>query len=151
LNPAVENVLKRLALLSSGVFAGAAFYLTTVEHPARMSVGAAPALQEFRPSYKRAAPLQAALAMVCFLSGGALGLLTHRWLWLVGGSLVGAVVPITLILIMPTNRLLLDESKQLGAQTSELLLAKWARLHAVRTVLSFAGFLVLLWACISHP
>src|ERR1700678_2062976 len=50
LNPAMEIALKLLALLSSGLFAGAAFYITTVEHPARMSAGAAPALQEFRPS-----------------------------------------------------------------------------------------------------
>jgi hypothetical protein len=146
----MENVLKLLALLSSGMFAGAALYLTTVEHPARMSVGACAALQEFRPSYKRAAPQQAALAIVCFLCGATLTVLTQRWLWLVGGSLVGAVVPVTLLFIMPTNRLLLDERKQLGAQTLEPLLAKWARLHAVRTALSLAGFLVLLWACIFH-
>jgi hypothetical protein len=146
----MENVLKLLALLSSGMFAGAAFYLTTVEHPARISVGAAPALQEFRPSYKRAAPQQAVLAIVCFLCGVALALLTHRWLWLVGGSMVGAVIPITLIVIMPTNRLLLDESNPLDAQRLESLLAKWARLHAIRSVLSLAGFLVLLWACVFH-
>jgi Domain of unknown function (DUF1772) len=132
------------------MFAGAALYLTTVEHPARMSVGAAPALQEFRPSYKRAAPQQAALAIVCFLCGASLALFTQHWFWLLGGILVGAVVPFTFVVIMPTNRLLLDESHQLDAQTVELLLAKWARLHAVRMVLSGVGFLVLLWACIFH-
>jgi hypothetical protein len=132
------------------MFTGAAFYVTTVEHPARMSIGAAPALEEFRPSYKRAAPQQAALAIVCFLCGVSLALLTQRWLWLLGGILVGAVGPFTLVFIMPTNRLLLDESNQLDAQTAESLLAKWARLHAVRTVLSLLGFLVLLWACVFH-
>jgi hypothetical protein len=71
----VENVLKFLALLSCGMFAGAAFYLTTVEQPARMSLGASGALQEFRPSYNRAAPQQAALAIVCFLCGVSLALL----------------------------------------------------------------------------
>jgi hypothetical protein len=150
LNPAVENVLKLLALLSSGMFAGAALYLTTVEHPARMSAGASAALQEFRPSYKRAAPQQAALAIVCFLCSASLAVLAQRWLWLVGGSLVGTVVPVTLSFIMPTNRLLLDERKQFDARTLESLLGKWAQLHAVRTLLSLAGFLVLLWACIFH-
>jgi hypothetical protein len=150
LNPAMEIVLKLLALLSSGMFAGAAFYITTVEHPARMSVGAAPALQEFRPSYKRAAFQQAALAIVCFVCGAALAVFMHQWLWLAGGGLVGAVVPITLIFIVPTNRLLLDESNQPDARTLESLLTKWARLHAVRTILSMLGFLVLLWASISR-
>ena len=144
----MENVLKLLALVSSGMFAGAAFYITTVEYPARIALGAAPALQEFGPSYKRAAPQQATWAVICFLCGVALTLLTQRWLWLVGGSLVGAVVPVTLVVIMPTNRLLLDESNQLDAPTLESLLAKWARLHAARTVLSVLGFLVLLGTCI---
>ncbi len=151
LNPAVENVLKFLALLSSGMFAGAALYVTTVEHPARMALGASAALQEFRPSYKRAAPQQAALAIVCFVCGVSLAMLRQHWLWLLGGILVGAVVPFTFIFSMPTNRLLLDESKRLDAQALESLLAKWARLHAVRSALSVLGFLVLLWACIFHP
>jgi hypothetical protein len=151
LNPAVENVLKFLALLSSGMFAGAALYLTTIEHPARMSLGPSVALREFRPSYKRAAPQQAALAVVCFVCGVSLALLTQHWLWLLGGILVGAVVPFTFIFSMPTNHLLLDEAKHLDADALESLLAKWARLHAVRTVLSLLGFLALLWACVFHP
>ena len=147
----MESLLKFLALLSSGMFAGSAFYLTTVEHPARMSVGVSPALREFRPSYKRAASQQAGLAIVCFLCGVSMYLLTHDWIWLVGGSLLGAVVPFTLIFTMPTNRLLLDEAKNLDEQSSRALLAKWARLHAVRTILSLLGFFFLLWACIARP
>jgi hypothetical protein len=147
----MESILKLLALLSAGTFAGAALYLTTVEQPARMSLGASVALREFRPSYKRAAPQQAVLAIVCFICGVSLALLTQHWLWLLGGILVGSVVPFTFIFSMPTNWLLLDEAKKLDVETLESLLAKWARLHAVRTVLSLLGFLALLWACVFHP
>jgi hypothetical protein len=73
-----------------------------------MSQGASIALQEFRPSYKRAAPLQAALAVICFLCSVVVWRLTGRWAWLAGGTLVGAVVPFTFAFIMTTNRLLLD-------------------------------------------
>lgn len=140
----MEFLLKVIALLSSGLFAGAAFYLTAVEHPARMSQGALFALQEFRPSYKRAAPLQASMAVICFLCSGAVWWLTNRWAWLAGGVLVGAVVPFTLAFIMPTNRLLLDASSPPKDDEASSLLAKWGRLHAARTYLSLLGFLVLL-------
>jgi hypothetical protein len=145
----MEAILKFLALLSAGIFTGSAFYLTTVEHPARMSLGVEDALQQFRSSYKRAAPQQATLAIVCFLSSAAVALLTRDWLWLLGGSLVGAVVPFTLLFIMPTNRLLLDEADELEIELERARLAKWARLHAMRTVLSLLGFLVLVWECVA--
>jgi hypothetical protein len=144
----METILRFLALFSSGIFTGAAFYLTTVEQPARMSLGVEAALEEFRPSYKRAAPRQGTLAIVCFLSSAAVAALTHDWLWLLGGSLVGAVVPFTFLFMMPTNRLLLDDTEELEIELERARLAKWARLHAVRTVLSLFGFLVLLWVCI---
>lgn len=140
----MEFLLEVIALLNSGLFAGAAFYLTAVEHPARMSQGASFALQEFRPSYKRAAPLQATLAVICFLCSGVVWWLTNRWAWLAGGALVGAVVPFTLAFIMPTNRLLLDAASPPKDDEPSALLTKWGRLHAVRTYLSLLGFVVLL-------
>jgi hypothetical protein len=140
----MESLLKVIALLSSGSFAGAALYVTAVEHPARMSQGARFALQELPPSYQRAAPLQASLAVISFLSSGAVWWLTNRWEWLAGGALVGAVVPFTLIFIMPTNCLLLDAASTPKNDKSAALLAKWGRLHAIRTCLSVLGFLVLL-------
>jgi hypothetical protein len=76
-----------------------------------MSVGAPAALRKFRPSYKRAAPQQAVSAIVCFVCGVSLALLTQHWLWLLGVILVGAVVPFTFIFTMAPNRLLLDEAK----------------------------------------
>ena len=45
----METLLAVIALLSSGLFAGAALYITAVEHPVRISQGAFFALQEFRP------------------------------------------------------------------------------------------------------
>ncbi len=66
-NPRMVSTLLFLTLSTSGLFAGAALYLAAVEHPARTSQGVSIALQEFRPTYNRAAPLQAALAVICFL------------------------------------------------------------------------------------
>lgn len=139
----METLFKVIVLLSSGLFAGAALYITAVQHPARISQGALIAFQEFRPNYKRAAPLQASLAVICFLCSVAVWWLTGRWAWLAGGALVGAVVPFTLAFLKSTNRLLLDATSQPKDEEAFRLLAKWARLHAVRTCLSLLGFIVL--------
>jgi hypothetical protein len=58
-----------VATLAAGLFAGAAFYLTFVEHPARVSCGSALAVTEFAPSYKRAAVMQVSLAVVSAAAG----------------------------------------------------------------------------------
>ena len=140
----MELTLSFLALLTSGLFAGAALYVTAVEHPARMSQGASIALQEFRPGYKRAAPLQAALAVTCFLCSLVVWRLTGQWAWLAGGVSVGAVVPFTFAFIVKTNRLLLDAALPPKDKEALILLTKWARLHAVRTCLGVLGFAILL-------
>jgi Domain of unknown function (DUF1772) len=70
--------------------------------------------------------------------------------WIAGGALVGAVVPFTLIIIMPTNRLLLGAASTLKDEEAIQLLAKWAHLHAVRACLSLLGFVVLLIEAVRH-
>jgi hypothetical protein len=58
-----------VAALSSGLFTGAAVYITLVEHPARMSCGTEIALAEFAPSYRRETVVQVALALTAALAG----------------------------------------------------------------------------------
>jgi hypothetical protein len=62
----MEAALQLLATLSAGLFAGAATYITFVEHPARMQCGTDLAVTEFGPSYKRATMMQAPLAQSAF-------------------------------------------------------------------------------------
>ena len=64
----MESGLQLVATLSAGLFAGAALYITLVEHPARMQCGTGLAVTEFGPSYKRATVMQAPLAAVGFLT-----------------------------------------------------------------------------------
>jgi hypothetical protein len=133
-------LLDLVALLAAGLFAGAATYVTLVEHPARVSAGAGVALAEFRPSYARAAIMQASLAVL-----GAVAGIGRWWVggsagWLVGGLVLGAVVPFTLIAIMPTNARLLDASHRFEDAEALALLRHWSRLHAVRALASLFAF-----------
>ncbi len=138
--------LKFVATSCAGLFAGAALYITMVEHPARMECGIALAATEFGPSYRRATVMQASLAIVSFVSAMANWVLTTNIVWLVGGMLIVLVVPFTLIAILPTNKKLLDPSLDRNSESARQLLIRWGRLHAVRTALSLAAFAAFLWA-----
>lgn len=136
-------MLELVALLCTGLFAGAAIYITLVGHPARLECGTTPAIAEFGPSYRRAAVMQASLAAVGCLAGVVAWTQGSPTPVLVSGLLLGAVIPFTLIVIMPTNKRLLDPTLDRGSPEAGALLARWGRLHAVRSVVSGVAFLVL--------
>jgi uncharacterized membrane protein len=134
-----------IATLCAGLFAGAAIYITLVEHPARLECGTALAATEFGPSYRRAAVMQASLAGVGFLSAVAGWIQTGAVAVLVGGVLLGLVIPFTLVVILPTNKRLLDPALGRDSAEAAALLARWGRLHAVRSVMSGLAFGLLAW------
>jgi hypothetical protein len=139
-----------LAVLCSGLFAGAALYISFVELPARMLCGTTLAITQFVQSYKRATALQATLAALGTLSGFASWLMGAPPLWLAGALLLGAVIAFTLLVIFPTNKRLLDPSLGKDSALANHLLHRWAAFHAVRTALSLASFLTFLYAAIGR-
>ena len=134
------------AIFCAGLFAGAAVYITLVEHPARMECGTALAVTEFGPSYRRGTIIQASLAAIAFLSATGAWLENSRPMWLAGALLIVAVIPFTLIVILPTNKRLLDPALDRSGSLAQQLLTRWGRLHAVRTVLSLAALVSFLLA-----
>jgi hypothetical protein len=58
---------------------------------------------------------------------------------------LGLVIPFTLIVILPTNKRLLDPGLDRSSAEAAALLARWGRLHAVRSVLSALAFGLLAW------
>jgi 4-hydroxybenzoate polyprenyltransferase len=137
-------VLELLATLCAAIFAGAAIYINLVEHPARMSLGTAAALAEWRPAYRRATFMQAPLAIVGLLASVGAWATGGRSSWLVGGLLLGAVVPFTLLVTFPTNKRLLDPDVGRDLDQARRLLDRWNRLHAVRSLLGLAALMVFL-------
>jgi uncharacterized membrane protein len=77
-------------------------------------------------------------AIVAWATGGALPVL-------LGGLLLGAVIPFTLVVISPTNKRLLDPVLDRGSAETAALLSRWGRLHAVRSLLSTVAFGLLVW------
>jgi hypothetical protein len=144
----MRQIAEFVAVLSCSLFTGASVYISLVEHPARMQCGVEIAATEFPPSYRRATVMQATLAALGLLSSIAAWLAGATFWWLVAGALLGGVIPFTLFVILPTNKLLLSTTLDKRSVEAERLLARWGSLHAVRSVLSAVALLLFLYLVI---
>jgi len=142
------QIAEFIAVLSCSLFTGAAVYVSLVEHPARMQCGVEIAATEFPPSYRRGTVMQVTSATLGLLSSISAWLSGATFWWLVGGIVLGSVMPFTLIVILPTNKRLLSPTLDKRSAEAERLLARWGRLHAVRSVLSGVSLLLFLYLLI---
>lgn len=130
-----------LATACAGLFAGAAIYISLVEHWSRLRAGTEVALAEFRPGFPRARLIQASLAVL----GGSSALAAWRdglgTAWLVVSVLLFSIVGFTLVVIVPVYNRLLDTSLRPEMPEASVLLIRWGRLHAVRSIAGLAAFL----------
>ena len=140
----LQIVAQFVATLCCALFSGAAVYINFVEHPARMECGTELAATVFPVSYRKATVMQASLAalglaasVVAWFAGSSI------W-WLIGGLLLGSVIPFTLIVIMPTNNKLLAPGLDKNSEFTRQLLSRWGKLHAVRSVLSILALIIFL-------
>jgi hypothetical protein len=145
----MRQIAEFVAVLACSLFTGAALYLSLVEHPSRMECGVELAATEFPPSYRRATVMQATLAALGLVSSVAAWLAGATFWWLVGGALLGSVIPFTLIVILPTNKQLLSPTLDRRSAQTGRLLTRWGALHAVRSVLSGVALLFYLYLLIS--
>jgi hypothetical protein len=141
----LRAALELVAVIATSLFAGAALYINVAEHPARMLLETRHAARQWAPSYERATRMQAPLALFGFLAGVGAWLAGDGVPWLVAALLIGAVVPFTFACIMPTNHRLLSPTLDLDSDETRALLVRWARLHAVRTVLGICAAVLYGW------
>ncbi len=142
--------LTLLALVVAAVFTGAAIYVNFVEHPARRTLDARAALQEWQPAYKRGAAMQASLALVGFVLAGVAALLGAGALVAAGAVLMIAPWPWTYLAIMPLNKRLLAMTPDEVDPDLHAMLERWETLHRVRTLLGAAATACLFWAALKR-
>jgi len=135
-----------LALALAAAFAGAAFYVTFAEQPARLALDYGGMLKQWKASYAAAAPMQASLAALSGVLGLAAAWADWDWRWFLGAVLILANWPYTLLRIKPTNDRLNAIDEATAGPDSRVLVEDWGRLHAVRTALGIAAALAYVWA-----
>ena len=136
-------LLKIIATLTAAFFAGGGLFVSIVLYPAIM-MDLPSAVSQFGSMYRRAAPWQGSNAIVCLLATLIVSALTGDWWWVIGGILVGASIPFTLLVMMPVNNRLLDEKAPPTPDEAVSLLKHWGRLHWVRNILSTLGLASML-------
>jgi|SRR5271157_6010399 len=139
------HAIEFIATFSAAIFSGAALYINIVEHPARMTLDTKSAALQWAPSYRRATLMQAPLALISLVTGLLSWWMGGRVGWAIAALLIGAVVPFTFLVIMPTNHRLLAPGRDLASAETRALLDRWVRLHAVRTTLSLRATVVYVW------
>ena len=155
--------LDTIAVISSGIFAGSAFFVSFVEAPALHEFGLNEHWGYFPFMFKRAAVTQASCSAITAAAGIAHatrieGSPFDRNLWLIAGSTFLALLPYTIIFISPTYNKIIEDNKsvktgnesKINIGTKKELLDKWAVLHLVRTVTSFAGFGAMVFGLSRH-
>jgi hypothetical protein len=135
---------QQLALIAAALFTGAAIYINVAEQPARLALPDEAMLSQWKESYRRAAVMQAGLALVGCLLGLWAFSDTDDMLWVLGALVLVSAWPFTLILIKPTNDAL-NATQAASAETRNLV-KRWGSLHAWRSAIGVVATLMYFWA-----
>lgn len=135
-----------IATIFAGLWAGGCLYISVVEHPAASRLGLSFATQFFRPMSARAAPMLILFALVGAIASAYAWVEGRETEWLIGALLLAAMFPLTGFFIVPTNLKLLKVDAQENSEEASLLLARWGRWHAVRTIVGSLSFLLFVYA-----
>ena len=142
----MEKPLKIIALLAAAVFAAIAVYINLVEQPSRLLLEDRALLVQWAASYPPAMKIQGALAILAGLCGVGAFYFSRNWLWLIGGVLMLANWPYTLLAIYPVNNALLSMAAGSPSETARALIEQWGWLHAVRSALGAIATLLFVLA-----
>ena len=90
--------------------------------------------------------MQAGLAFVGLAASVAAWAENGNGRVLLAGLLLGSFIPYTLLVVLPTNKKLLDPSLNARSPEAAALLLRWGRLHSIRTIAGLLAFGLLLFA-----
>ncbi len=139
-------LIANLALMVAALFTGAAIYVSVAEQPARLGLDDRALLKEWKPAYDRGFAMQAPLSIIGSIFGVWFWWISRDWRWLAGALALVTNGPYTLIVIMPTVKVLKAMPLEAAGAESRGLIEKWGRLHLVRIALGALATLLFLGA-----
>jgi hypothetical protein len=137
------------ALVACGLLTGANMYITTVVHPPGEKTGPELEVRFFRSTFHRAHVMQASLTILGLLFSIAASLVGAPRAWIVGAAILASVLLLTLIIIKPVNKKLLEPSLDCGSTRAQELISRWSRLHIFRSSLCIAALCVMTYASVT--
>jgi uncharacterized membrane protein len=159
----VLDNLDSLAILSSGLFAGSALYITIVEVPALRRLGVDQHWRFFPLMFERAVLSQSVTGTIAGIASIVHGIRIvgssfDRNLWFFAGSIFVGMFPYTVLGMFPTNKTIINDNKlitsgnqsKFDSAAKKDLLEKWNLLHLVRTIGSVASFGVMVYGLSRH-
>ena len=153
MEPSVKS-LQVVGLTSSLFLSGIYFASSHLTLPILYRLPTSTGTSVFVELYNRAVPVVVPLAVVSSLSSATVAYLdpAQRTSWAVAGALTLATMPWTIVVMMSTNKRLmeLDESEvereKAGSQEVVRLLKQWTWMNMTRSVMAMAGGLLGFWA-----
>ena len=142
----LNRVVPALAVALAGMFFGIAAYINLAEQPARLALAAGPMLAQWKISFAAGITIQGALAVVTGLAGLLAWWLSRDKSWLIGGVLMLANLPWTLMMIAPVNAELNATASEAASASSVAMIAQWGQLHTARTVFGLCALVIFIWA-----
>jgi hypothetical protein len=143
------QVFEFVALAACGLLTGANVYIATVEHPVGEQIGSELKVRFFRSTFRRAHVMQASLTILGLLFSIAAWLTGAPRAWIIGAAILASVLLLTLIIIKPVNKRLLEPSLDCGSARAQELISRWSRLHLFRSGLSIAAFCAMTCASVT--
>ena len=140
-----NQIIEFIVLLTTGLTAGSAIYISLVIHPAWLKTSTKSAVDNFTPVFNGSFASQAFFSTIAIIGGIALGFITKQHLWTLGGVLMIVNIPLTKIILMPINYILLGKKGEFTNEEANALFKKWGTLQWVRTFMVLIPFILFLW------
>jgi len=135
---------QNIALFCCALFAGAATYVSLVEHP-RLDEGEAElADTTLVASHPRPAIFQAALGAVGSLAAMLAGSTAGAMWWLAGGAILGAAALWQVFAVLPLTRRLAGIEPRADPKGAAQMMARLAKLHAALSLAALAALFMLI-------